>query len=531
MINILTKAALKESFNPAGNGRKKIKIPRWLLLLSVSALYCFIFYQLFSSFTVILKSSRLAWLYFAIYGMISLGLTFVADIALASGQLYESKYNDLLLSMPITGDQIMISRLLLMFIYNLGLEFILSMPVFLAYFMNVSFNFGILLRTLLVMVFWSLLPMSIACGIGFVFNQINKRVRKANLVKLFLVLVFFVVYYYFTFNSGQFMEDLVFNSERIARELDSLTYIVWFAKGIAQGRLNFILYIVAINAVALIIMVLIMRRSYLRHLTQSNASSNAVYHEKPMKQKSLFMALLEREIRRLFSTFTMLLNAIMPVLLIIGLTVIILINENVISNDMDFTAYLAPGETGNPFVAYLFTTGLCIIVAMEMISCSLISIEGASLSTLKALPIENRAILTSKLMMHWLICGPLSLVSSIIIVIVTKIGIANALAVILAPQMFLLLTDALGLLVNLLLPKMVWRNETEVAKNSLATIISMLANMAIGGAVIAVYFAWLMDTMNLSDYVRLVTIVMAVLAAGLIALVLSWGNRRLDELC
>ena len=529
MISVLTKASLRGLLNPAGK-KGRFGLPRWALYVLILALYSFIFFGLFSEVSEVLLNLRVAWLYFAIYGMVSLFLTLITDIVLASGQLYESRYNDMLLAMPITGRDILISRLAVMLIYNLVLEAALSLPFFLAYFMKASFNAGVLIRTIIVMLFWSLAPMGLSCGLGFIFDRINKRLKHANLVKIGLTFIFLAVYYWFSFNSGTMMEDLLVNSDAIAKKFSSLAYIVWFAKGIAEGNVGYMLLVIAINVAVMAVAYLIMSRSYLRHLTESAVSSNAVYKDKPMKQKPVMFALIEREFRRLFSTFTFLLNVIMGPLICLAVSVFFALKWNDLKAELGLITTIHP-TAFMQLIAYIYTTVLCFAVAAHSCSCSLISMEGQSLPTLKALPLANSKILHSKLLVHYISIGPVLLLAAAIGALMIKGGTMITVQMILAPQLFLLLTDCYGLFVNLLFPKLVWNNEAEVAKNSAAALVYVLGTLIMGGAIIALYFAVLQESMELSTYVTAVMIVMAVLAGVFYTLIRTWGSKRLDSLC
>ena len=94
-----------------------------LLFVYVGIVSLAMFYGFFSTIVEPMRQMNLDWLYFAIVAILAFMMSFVGSVFVCEHELYEAKDNELLLSLPLTNQTILLSRLcvilLLDYLYHL----------------------------------------------------------------------------------------------------------------------------------------------------------------------------------------------------------------------------------------------------------------------------------------------------------------------------------------------------------------------------------------------------------------------------
>ena len=107
----------KSSKKNQGNSIGKIVL-MGLLFAYVGVVFCGMFGMLFSSLIEPLHLMGIDWLYFALMSLMIIMLCFVGSVFLTQHEIYQAKDNDLLLSMPISNRDILLSRVFVILILN-----------------------------------------------------------------------------------------------------------------------------------------------------------------------------------------------------------------------------------------------------------------------------------------------------------------------------------------------------------------------------------------------------------------------------
>ena len=81
----------------------------------------------------VLIPSGMSWLYFSIFNLASLSVVFVLSIFETKSELFECKDNDLLLSMPIPEKALVISRSIVVLVFNYIVEAVVILPAIVVY--------------------------------------------------------------------------------------------------------------------------------------------------------------------------------------------------------------------------------------------------------------------------------------------------------------------------------------------------------------------------------------------------------------
>ena len=133
-----------------------------------------------------------------------------------------------------------------------------------------------------------------------------------------------------------------------------------------------------------------------------------------------------------------------------------------------------------------------------------------------------------KLGLHLLFCIPAGIIFSLATVIVFEVGILDAILIIMAPVLFTLFIDLLGLL-NLWKPKFDWVNETVCVKQSMPVMLTMFISMGLA-FVIAACYIFMGDFIPLDIYMYLIFIIFIVANIILYYMLNTWGIKRFEQL-
>ena len=126
--------------------------------------------------------------------------------------------------------------------------------------------------------------------------------------------------------------------------------------------------------------------------------------------------------------------------------------------------------------------------------------------------------------------APAQLLLSAVISIILKPKPLLLLGIVLVPQIFLIASDMLGLLANLMYPKLNWTSDAEVVKRSMAATIGMLGSMAITGLAVAGYFTVFVDYMDMDTYYLAAGGALLVLAGIMYFIIMTYGARKFDSI-
>ncbi len=151
--------------------------------------------------------------------------------------------------------------------------------------------------------------------------------------------------------------------------------------------------------------------------------------------------------------------------------------------------------------------------------------ENGKLWLIKSLPISEKSIMFSKMMVNFIITAPASFISAGLLCISLKPDFMTGLYMFLTPLAYSIFVAAFGLALNLLMPKMDWTSDTQVVKQSAAVMVAIFAGMAIAGVPIALCMSF-----GPQLVMPITTIVVAVLGFGLIAWINHGGIRRFRQI-
>ncbi len=475
---LLCKVQFKEIFSIT-NSNKKSKIGFGIALLiiglfflSLSILYTII---IGSALNDINKINYLPSLFFSVTSIITL----ITTIYQVKGVIFGSSDYQLLLSFPVSNWQIVLSKIIMIYIYEFSFTFILMLPADIYYFI-LSPNSISFLITILSLFCIPILPLSVAIIIGFIISFFSERLPLKNVLQVLFTTAFIVLVLIFSFKIGQGNnEDIAELVNKLISQMEMIYPIMGiYTLGCINGDILYLLMYLAINLGALLLSLMLVGLFYMR---LNNWIFTSKVHKrnvkKQLKKGNQFKAFFIKECSTYFNSPVYFLTTIVGGVLAIAFSILMVIeikNNNLIFN-LSEEIVIDLSKILKPYLSVI----ICAFVGLASLTSSSISMEGDCFWIIKSSPVIYRHYLGAKLVLNQLIIGGCALISSIIIICSMDLEIGELLMVLLNPQAFILFTGSIGLGVNLRHPKLTWSSEQAAVKNSSSTLFSMLSGLCL----------------------------------------------------
>lgn len=535
MLWKLTKIRLLGLLNRNVAKQKKANGKGTAILLAILFLFCIgVFGMLFFGMFLLMAESmqplpQYQWFFFALVGLVSFGISFFFTAFTAKSELFEAKDNELLFSMPLRPRTILLSRMLML----LGAEYLFSLlvmiPAGLAWFLTAGSAGVQLVYYILGGLFLPLLSVSFASLIGWLLARLTAKARNKTLVTMILSLGFLAIYFVVYFRAQTYIQLLLQNLESSADSVAVWGFLFkWLGDGIAYGEIWKLLSVIVISLAAFAVAVALISRGFMKTTFAKPAAEKAPKAALELRSSKVSSALLRREIKRFLSSSVYMLNCGLGLIMSVAAAVILLFKAADVRAVLPKAAMIFSTDTE---LALAVAVVLSFLASMDILTAPSVSLEGKTLWIVRSSPVSAREILMAKLEMHELFCAPPAIVLSVAAAIVLQTNGIGWILLLLIPQLFVLLSGALGLMMNLLFPKLDWTNETVPVKQGAAVILTMLAMMVL--ITVSVVGTLLLVLNGVLSALTFLLIVIG-FSAVLCALCLLWlrfrGTKRFEAL-
>ena len=261
---------------------------------------------------------------------------------------------------------------------------------------------------------------------------------------------------------------------------------------IADQDLVALLIFAACCAVPFALIFLALNASFIKIVTTKVGAKKIKYEARAAKASSVVWAMAKKDLTRLGNSSSYMLNACLGLLLSLIISIgTLAAGRSVMDFVLEKFAKLeGTGTDIMPFIAAVLlsvTAGYCYITGPS------ISVESKNLWILKSVPVKAGEVLKSKLFTHLVIAIPVSLVSSLMIVLAMPMSGVEILTVFLMPLLAHVFCAHVGLIANLYLGRTDFPSEAKAIKSNSAAIIPMLATIALSVAPSVLYFSRLSE--------------------------------------
>jgi ABC-2 type transport system permease protein len=452
-------------------------------------------------------------------------ITFMFTIHSAKDNLFGSKDNNLLFSMPLRSRTILLSRLITTIIWNLLVSLVLIIPVIIVYLSKVDVSFIFFVNILIIFLLLPIIPTILASVFGYLVAYFTSKSNKKNWMELSLLLIFTFGLYYLFYNGTNILNALVTNQQLIQNILKYGCYPIYLVGEILGGSNTYsLIMFIVINLVAFLLFIYILNikyKSIISRLQENRTKSN--YVMKSLKTLSEKKALFKKEIKRYFSSPIYVMNTGIGMLMLLMFSIgTIFFDKEQILGLMGFT------DLGTVFFAVLIVIFAFVIFMTSTTSAS-ISIEGQNFWIVKSLPINYKSLLDAKLYLNYIIVIPIVFISTIILKFSIGLTIIEAIMLFIFAIICAICEAQLGLLINLKYPKMDAQNDVIIVKRSASSMISILVPMLLIIA-LATIGGLLLETISINIILLVISIILIILIMIERRLLYTWGIKRITQI-
>jgi len=448
----------------------------------------------------------IGWFYFSIQAIMSFALSVLGTIFSAQS-LFISKDNELLLSMPIKPSKILISRILVILVFEYIFHSMVAIPAFIVWLQGGhATGLGIVIYLINYM-FLPLMALSVACLVAWLLSLVLVRFKRKNILTLAMSISLLLLYMYLYSQLQNYLNVLLSRGVEIS-EAFRRAMPPFYAFGVSIADISFASTIefVAWVTVPFVLIIIIMSIHYQKILTTNRGTPKSVYKEQAAKASGACRALVKKELAFYFAKPMVVLNtSIASVFMLIGTVLLIIRGDGFLEYFETLSSNL--GNLSQPVLAAII---LAFMGCMNNLSASLISLEGKNFWIAQSIPVHPKIVFLSKIFTHLLTSAVPCLLLSVTASFFIASTVADALLIVLFPQSLILLMAVCGLTINLMYPRFDWVSEIQPVKQGVSAMITIFGSMGLMAGVGIIYFVVISRFINLAEFLWLLSSVFIV---------------------
>ena len=409
--------------------------------------------------------------------------------------LFKPRDNDMLLAMPIRRSTIVFTRMIKFYLFEMVYCLIFLLPAVIAYAMNVPAepSFYLVATTMILLV--PVIPIAISCLIGLVIASISGKFKHKTLwqVVLSFAILFASVGLVFVFNNPSSNID----GREIIAISDRVTEFYYPASAFVRltshfDILEYLLFVV-INAVILVATALIIGRFCFKIITKLDTVS---YVKKTVTnynftKRSQTFAMVRKELTRYFNTPVLLMNTAIGLVFFLVAVGILCFQFDNVANSMTSSMEDFPLSI-DELRSYLPSVTLAMVAFASLLTCitaTMISLEGRAFNVLKTLPISGLKVIMTKVLVAMLLIVPVTLIGSLVMAVRFQFGIIETVLILVGVIAMPLVTELIGILINLKYPQFDADNDSVVVKQSASVMVATFLGLGMVLFTISFIFA------------------------------------------
>lgn len=446
-------------------------------------------------------------------------LALFSAIYSAKSLIFAYKDRDMLAALPLPRAKVVLSRVLILYIYELIYTFAIMLPCLGVCAALTRPGFTFWLTAIPGCIMLPVLPLVIGCALGAVGAVLTSGSRAMGAMRYVLITVFalglMAVSFSSSFSTG---ENGLLGAQPLAligRASSAMRRywppLAWFSDAVWKYPIRLLL-LAAVSVAGLFAFTSVAGKyDGLVADRVASVKSRGGARLGRGKARGVLRALLVKE----FATYTgaplyVFNTAFGLLLMLIASGAFLIYGDKVIS-----VLVQTPGGAEALIPALPLALGLFAVLSCTS-ACS-VSMEGSRLWISRMLPVSRMMIFTAKMGVNFILSASASLISSIMIA--AKLGADGEFLfwLIVTPLVYSAFTSAFGLFINLRHPKLDWTNEAAVVKQSAAVLLAML-----GGFLVTLLPLGLQSAFGGFIVLRLATVIIAIFTT----LLLMWMKRR-----
>ena len=432
-----------------------------LFLLLFSGVFVFMFTSISINSTI--EAIKIDMPIISLYLTASMSLMFVVLMTITkSSTPTKSSDEELLLSLPVSKTNIVVSKVFYDYLFDFAIVLITLLPAFIVYVYLVSgASIFILVRGILIIIVLPMFSSALGYFLGLGFNLLARKFKHYSIVQSILtilfVVAFLVAYYALAFMSTS-------ENMNTATTIMNLAPVQWLVNFSYSGDLMSLIYILLCTVFPFVLSIIIKSLMLGKSFNKYKSKNKKII----FKQRTPLYSLLKREIARYFSIPMYVVNTSF------GSIVIIIVGVLLLSVGTDYidTLLMAVGLNKVSNI-YIIIVLLIIIFGLSTSSTtsSSISLEGKELWILKAHPINEMQMFNAKILLNMTVISVPSTIG--VLLISFAIGLSYLPFLLIITIIACYIIACIGIIINLLFPKLEWDNEMVPIKQGIAVLITM----------------------------------------------------------
>lgn len=467
------------------------------LMLYCAVVFGFLFYMSFSELTVF-RAAGIGWLYFAMYAILAFALMFIGSIFMTKSQLFEAKDNERLLAMPIRPRDILMSRMVVLLLFNFAFLLVVAVPAAIAWGQAGGFSAMGAVSFVLLSLALILFSLAVSGLFAWLLTLITSRLRKSALFSVVLSVVFLGLYLLVCMRLQTYVATLAANGAQIAGKLGTVAPLYWLGLAMADGEVLPLLYALTVLIVPFALAFWVLARSFIHIITTKRGHAKIRYEKKAVKAASADGALLRREWKRFTSNANYMLNAGLGVVFQLALAVFLIIEKD------EAAALIASiGIDGGTLAVIAVLAGM-MMQSMTLVTAPSISLEGKSLWIVRSLPISSQQILRAKQRMSNQLTVLPCVAMAAALCLALEMTALQWVLVVAASVLYMLLACNFGLIEGLKHANLTWENPAQVVKQGMAVALTMFGGWGATLALGLIYFFLARKVMGAEAFLAIV---------------------------
>lgn len=509
---ILLKNTISNSFKLKTTSTKK-KIFIGIFAIYLLGCLMFTFKTNLDSIFLTLKSLNLTSYFLSVVVLLSNIFSFSMTFFMAKNILFQSKDNDLLLTLPLKKEVIISSRLIYLYLYNFVVNLICLIPGLYIYIINTGFNSPIILISIILIFLSPIIPTLLASLFGYLIAFLSNKFSKSNLFDYVFNLLFIFIYLYILFGNNTFLVNIVLN-----KNIKYLLYPIYLVYKSVSNPLYIIIFII-VNIIILGLFIYLFKNIYFKLIINVNkikTKNNYNFNKTKEVYNTKSKALLKKEIKTYFSSFIYVFNTIIGPVILLILGIYIIFSNNIIDmlpKDIDINIYI--------YFALTF------IISLTNTTCCSISMEKQNFYLLKTLPVSEKEIFNNKLKLNILLVLPSVLFFLIIVYIKGLINFYDMYLLFFYSCFLNFVISMYGLLINLRFPMFDALSDQVIVKRSTSVMLGVVAPIIL---IITLSTIVLEKNVNYTYLIENSIIIVILLCIIEKILLNTWGVKRFKKI-
>ena len=199
------------------------------------------------------------------------------------------------------------------------------------------------------------------------------------------------------------------------------------------------------------------------------------------------IALIKKEISKFVSSPVFVVNAGFGLVLFIIVCIVLCINmDGWLAQMTEMGIEMITAERVMDFLPAIVFGLIFVMSMMTSITSSMISLEGKSFNILKSLPVSSMRIILGKVLAAMVVMVPIFLVGDLILFVRFQFSFWQILIILVSSVIAPMIAELFGIIVNLKFPKMDAKDDVEVVKQSMSSMIAVLVGLAASGVMMSV---------------------------------------------